>query len=180
MINVHKPFWAAIAVFMSLNMTIMAFAKKDLASIHADVVRKYAGVEHISTSELVSVMESGAILFDVREEAEFAVSHIDGAIQISPKMRKKEFLAEYGTLLDGKTVVFYCSVGHRSSKMAKRVLSDLKPLGAVAVYNLEGGVFKWHNEERPLVQDNMPTDYVHPYNKSWGVYVERQAFVRYE
>ena len=53
-------------------------------------------------------------------------------------------------------IVVYCSVGYRSSKMARR----LKELGRTKVSNLDGAVFAWSGEGRPLV----PNAPVHPYN----------------
>ena len=37
------------------------------------------------------------------------------------------------------------------------------------IYNLEGSLFKWANEGRPLVDINSkPTVYAHPYSAIWG------------
>lgn len=37
------------------------------------------------------------------------------------------------------------------------------------VYNLEGSLFKWANENRPIVDRNGAiTEKVHPYNSVWG------------
>ena len=61
-------------------------------------------------------------------------------------------------------VVTYCAVGYRSAEFAAR-------LGAAAfthVQNLEGSIFRWANEHRPLVSDGAPAWRVHPYSKSWG------------
>ena len=45
-------------------------------------------------------------------------------------------------------IVTYCSVGYRSGKMAER----LQAAGYTNVRNLEGSIFKWANEHRPLVR----------------------------
>lgn len=37
------------------------------------------------------------------------------------------------------------------------------------VFNLEGSIFAWAEEGRPLVDThNQPTTFVHPYNAVWG------------
>ena len=41
-------------------------------------------------------------------------------------------------------------------------------IGFTRVYNLEGSIFKWANEHRPLVDRSGPASVVHPYNRIWG------------
>jgi len=42
------------------------------------------------------------------------------------------------------------------------------------IYNLEGSLFKWANESRPLVDNSgSPTKLVHPYNNVWGRLLEK-------
>ena len=64
----------------------------------------------------------------------------------------------------------YCSVGYRSSILAEK----LQDLGFTRVYNLEGSIFKWANEGRPLAQDQTPVQKVHPYNTDWGKLLEKK------
>ena len=72
-----------------------------------------------------------------------------------------------------RPIVVYCSVGYRSSILARK----LQDMGFTKVYNLEGSIFKWANEDRPLVQ-NQTTGYkVHPYNAHWGRLLERKYHV---
>lgn len=43
--------------------------------------------------------------------------------------------------------------------------SDIQNRDAVHVYNLEGSIFKWANENRPMVDvKDKATIYAHPYN----------------
>ena len=80
--------------------------------------------------------------------------------------------------LKGKTVVFYCSVGVRSSALAESVKADLLAAGTKEVVNLEGGIFGWHNQSRPLVDKSGPTTFVHPYNAYWGRLLTRPELAR--
>jgi len=42
-------------------------------------------------------------------------------------------------------------------------------MGKMEVYNLDGSIFKWANEDRLLVTPRGDTvEYVHPYNTLWG------------
>jgi len=134
----------------------------------------------IGLSEYQHQMPSEDLLiFDVREPSEFMVSHIEGARRVPPDMTPEAFMARYHADLSNKTVIFYCSVGHRSSVMAARTQAGIRKQGALGVYNLEAGIFGWHNENRNLVRAGKPTDYVHPYNKVWQRFLKRDSLVRY-
>ena len=62
-------------------------------------------------------------------------------------------------------VVVYCSVGYRSAAIVQRI----ERAGVGRVYNLEGGIFAWANEGRPIFKDNARAKLVHPYDKLWGL-----------
>ena len=146
----------------------------------ADVAQRWPRLRHITPIELVLIADRQGVLFDVRSEAEYRVSHIPGAIHVNPGILLATFLARYGDAVKGKTVVFYCSVGVRSSRLAERVAAGLEARGAEAVYDLAGGIFAWHGEGRALVDASGPTDYVHPYDRAWGRLIARQHLVRTE
>ena len=58
----------------------------------------------------------------------------------------------------------YSSVGYRGA----RVETWLKRQGYTNVENLEGGIFRWANEGRPVFRQGAPTQEVHPYQPRWG------------
>ena len=151
-----------------------------LESVQSQVHRDYTNIGHLSTSTLVDMFshKEDVLLLDVRERDEFAVSHIAGAQRVDPGIWSSTFLKQFGDKVKGKTVVFYCSVGVRSSRLATRVQTALKKQGAQHVFNLDGGVFAWHNEARALVNGQGATDYVHPFDGTWGKLVKRQALVK--
>lgn len=142
-----------------------------------EVSRRWPQIAHIAPAELAS-LDAQAVLFDVREEAEYQVSHLPGAIHISPDSAPAEFLERFGDSVKGKTVVFYCSVGMRSSRLAAQVADGLKARGAKAVGDLAGGIFAWHNEGRALVDAAGPTPFAHPYDASWGRLLTHQDLLR--
>lgn len=153
----------------------------DLAAIELDVARRWPEVSQLPREQMSAILAAsgdGAVLFDVREADEYTVSHLPGAVRVDPGVTREEFLARHGAALSGKTAVFYCSVGVRSSLLADRVREGLSRAGAAGVYNLRGGVFAWHNEARPLVDGQGPTDRVHGYDARWGKLVQRQDKVR--
>jgi len=152
-----------------------------LADMARDVARDYAGIKHLQPSD-IAAQGRPTVLLDVRQPAEFAVSHLPGATRIDPGASIESVLSRLGDVR-GKDVVLYCSVGVRSSKLAERVAAALKRAGARTVANLRGGIFRWHNEQRHLVgrgsRGNRTTDVVHPYDAYWARYVSRADKVRY-
>lgn len=151
-----------------------------LIQIHKKILSTFESVEHIEPKQLVEMEFDDVLLFDVREQGEFDVSHIKGAIQVDPDIRSSDFDEQYGDLMKNKTIVFYCSVGRRSSVLASLVDDVVEDNGGQATYNLIGGIFQWHNQNRPLINlANNSTRYLHPYNKYWGLLIDDQSVVRY-
>lgn len=151
-----------------------------LDAVRAQVKTDHAGLAQLSTAALAEALDrdEALLLIDVREEAEFAVSRIPGAQRVDPGAWTGTFLKEYGDKARGKRVVFYCAVGVRSSGLAARVEAGLKERGALAVYNLDGGIFAWHNEGRALADAHGATRFVHPYDSHWGQLVEHAELTR--
>lgn len=151
-----------------------------LTKIHKRIEADYDHVAHLEAASLVDLDADDIVIFDVRDEKEFAVSHIDGAIQVDPNIKPEAFTALHGDKLAGKTVIFYCSVGRRSSALAERVSGYLPATGAAGAYNLVGGLFQWRNESRPLMTtDGTPTDAIHPYNNHWGRLIDDKSAIHY-
>lgn len=172
------PAIAGIAFFGSPTVTR---GPTSLSAIIEQIAQRWPGVGHVTSAEVSPLIGSRElVLFDVRQEAEYLVSHLPSAIHVKPETSRATFLERYGDDVKGKTVVFYCSVGARSSLLASRVARDLKARGAAAVDDLAGGIFAWHGEGRPLVDVNGPTEFVHPFDASWGHLVLRQDLVRTE
>ncbi len=146
-----------------------------LSAIESVIGVTYADVSHIGPDELKRLAGDGdeLVLLDVREEDEYQVSHISGAVRVSPAASVEDVLKAAGTL-KGRTVVVYCSVGARSSTLARKAQSSLKKTGAAGVYNLSGGIFRWHNESRKLINAAGETQLVHKFDPYWGQLVQRQ------
>ena len=151
-----------------------------LEGVQRDVASKWPDLSHLTTADLARRLQgrTDVLLIDVRDAAEFAVSHLDGAVQVSPGIWRSTFMTRYREGLKGKTVVFYCSVGVRSSRLASSLKDELLAAGATAVHNLDGGIFAWHNEARPLVDGKGETVFVHPYDAYWGRLLARRELTR--
>ncbi len=176
---------AALAALFAMHsvepqrVTSSSAAATALVEAMDDVAKQWPDLPHIATAELARQMTQGnVVLFDVRQQAEYAVSHLPGAMHVAPGMAADDFVARFGDSVAGKLAVFYCSVGVRSSTLAARVADSLKARGARDAVDLAGGIFAWHNERRALVNAQGATDFVHPYDNTWGRLVARQKKVR--
>jgi len=174
--NILTSFLLLTTLTLTSSQTL-AFGDS-LADIHENLKERY-NIEHISNDQFTQMAPSDTVVFDVRKPVEYAVSHIDGAIRVDPGIKPEDFFSQYGKRLNGKTSVFYCSVGRRSSKLLSEVNDQLPDYGAKNAYNLEGGIFKWHNDQIDLVRNEKSTRDVHPYNLYWSRLLENRSFIEY-
>lgn len=122
---------------------------------------RFPQVKQLSTMELARrIEERSIVLLDVRTEPEFAVSHLLNARRIDPKT---EDFSSLNLPLDAP-IVAYCSVGYRSSRLVDR----LQQAGYTQVANLEGSIFQWANEGRPVYRNGEQVQQVHPFDRVWG------------
>ncbi len=109
--------------------------------------------------------KNGVVVLDAREETEFRVSHIKGALNVGYDRLNLRVVKR---LPKDAKIVIYCSIGYRSEKVGEK----LKKAGYTNVYNLYGGIFDWSNNGYPL--ENMggsPTRKVHGYDQEWGKWI---------
>jgi len=167
-------------LLVSLNVgadSKLQTSNKRLINSHITIAKRYENVSHLKASEVVEMDKSDVVIFDVREKREYAVSHLENAIWIDPSIDTSTFFKKFSQQIADKTVILYCSVGARSSKLAAELLDENDEL---SIYNLENGIFGWHNESRPLFSSVDSTEYVHPYNRSWGRLINRKELSRYK
>lgn len=119
----------------------------------------------IGVSELKNIQEN-VYIFDVRELAEYNVSHIKNAKYLGHDHFDPKLLAD---IPKDATIVLYCSVGYRSEKIGEK----LQKMGYQKVYNLYGSIFEWVNQGNPVVDKNGKTaKSVHTYNKNWSKWLD--------
>ncbi|WP_202796840.1 rhodanese-like domain-containing protein [Pedosphaera parvula] len=167
----HSACLAKVSLIGSifLLMTAQTFGEETISErIHA----KFPSVRQLPTAELASWLNDtnrpAPLLLDAREPEEFAISHLPQAQRVNPDAEVIQLIT---TLPTNRTVVVYCSVGYRSSALAGR----LQKSGFTNVCNLEGSIFKWANEDRPLEHDGKPVKVVHPYNKKYSANLKESA-----
>ncbi len=141
------------------------------STVLKDIRKRYPDVHQLSTDSLAAWLADDdrrqPLLIDAREPAEYEMSHLAGALQLDPETTDFRVFTD----LDKNTpIVVYCSVGYRSSKIADMLSAE----GFSNVSNLEGSIFTWANEGRPIVRKDEPVKAVHPYNKIWGMLLKRE------
>ncbi len=136
---------------------------------NAAVRRTFPAIARIGTSELDTWLSNPGRrpprLLDVRASAEHQISHLANAQQVEPSSDPSAL-----DLPRDPPVVTYCSVGYRSAAYAQK----LRQAGFANVRNLEGSLFQWANENRPLVKHRgQSAEQVYPYDRVWGLLLRR-------
>ncbi|MFH1487492.1 MAG: rhodanese-like domain-containing protein [Pseudomonadota bacterium] len=144
----------------------MAFGKKialkyDVQNIKVESLR----------ARLSSKEASEVLVFDTREKEEYETSHIQSAHLVDPGMSADVFIQTYGNRIQGKHLIFYCSVGERSSLFIERIRERALKKGPASLSNLQGGIFRWYNENYPVFNRQGETDAIHPFDHYWGRFV---------
>lgn len=162
--------WAGWARWITVALALWGLlprlgAGQDLEAVKTKVRKQFPSVRQLSTTELAAWLghtnRAQPMLLDARSPAEYAASHLPGARWVDGKAPAAELLSR---LAMNQPVVVYCSVGYRSSRLAER----LQQMGCTNVFNLDGSIFQWANEDRMLEREGRPVKEVHPYNKTFG------------
>ncbi len=144
--------------------------------IREDIGKSFPDVPQLSAADLAAWLADedrpAPLLLDVRDAKEFAVSRLPGAILAPDLDRVLGLLADEDFARD-RPVVVYCSVGWRSSEVGQELIES----GRASVFNLDGSIFAWANEGRPLVGGGeVATSRVHPYDRRWGRLLAREKW----
>jgi rhodanese-related sulfurtransferase len=171
-------FRVALLVFILLGLTLEVQAQKPLTrdeklaqKIRVEFLKVTSGIQvpTFSADSLLAARQSGRdtsiILIDVRDDAEIAVSRIEGAL--SPA----EFAVRFrvGGPPKTKTLVAYCTIGYRSGKFAEQLAAQ-----GFKVFNLEGGLLSWVQKGGTVVRRQpdgrtVTVAEVHVYSKEWNL-----------
>lgn len=143
-----------------------------LGLVESMIAWGFPDAPRISPQALDEALRGGGsaapLVLDVRTEAEFAVSHLRGAVLVDPRR------ALLGQLPARARLVVYCSVGYRSAVAVRA----LRAQGVRDVRNLEGGIFAWANGGRPVFRGDRVVRVVHPYDRLWGLLLRRSLHAR--
>ncbi len=124
-------------------------------------------VKEVNVTEADSMIQQNYIFLDSRTKEEFEVSHIKNSIWVGYDDFSINRLKNIGKK---QNIIVYCSVGYRSEKIVEKLQKE----GYSNTSNLYGGIFEWVNQEKPIVDsNNRLTNNVHPYSKSWGIWLNK-------
>jgi rhodanese-related sulfurtransferase len=119
-------------------------------------------VKEITVPDAVA---TNALFIDARELNEYNVSHIKNALFVGYENFSYDSLI---SVKKNQKVIVYCSVGYRSEKVSEKLMTA----GFTDVSNLVGGIFEWVNQGHSVVdKNNVATQNIHAYNKTWGVWI---------
>ena len=143
------PFWAlALGALPACNSTdAEAQPDRSVAAPASDAEHPFPPGPYRDRDVALAkqLVESGALLLDVRSASEFEGGHVDGAINI-PHTEVDERVEEILELQGGdphRPIVLYCRSGHRAG-LAKR---DLENAGFDRLTNF-GGIDDWHDSQQ--------------------------------
>lgn len=161
---IFLPFILVLFAFIMLQQISLTAIEKIIAKEHPVPAISHQRLDRLFVSDSLGRY----VIFDVREQDEYERSHLQNALRVDPDLSSELFAKNYGKIVEQKHIVFYCSVGYRSSIFIERIDSLAKKCGALSLSNLTGGVFRWYNENLPVFDANGKTNEVHPYNDFWG------------
>ena len=163
-IGAREPWQPASAAWRAVDAQIRA-RDPDLPTVDTDELADWLANPYADTSG------APPLLLDARSEAEFAVSHLPGAVRVDPDAGVEAWRAAVaearaaGDPSGEQPVVVYCSVGVRSARVARALIES----GVGDVRNVRGSLFRWAAEGRPMEDAaGRPATVVHPYDAVWG------------
>ena len=83
-------------------------------------------------------------LVDVREESEFSVDHLPGAVHLGKGVIERDVETKYPDV--AAPLVLYCGGGFRSALAA----DNLQKMGYTNVLSMDGGIRGWREKGYPL------------------------------
>jgi rhodanese-related sulfurtransferase len=106
-------------------------------------------IRETSVDEVQQKLESGEkfLLIDVREESEYAIDHLPGAIHLGKGILERDI--EVRVPSTDTAMVLYCGGGFRSALAA----DNLQKMGYRNVLSMDGGIRGWREKGLPLVKN---------------------------
>lgn len=105
-------------------------------------------VRETNADEVKAKLDRGEklIFVDVREESEFAMDHLPGAIHLSKGVIERDIEEKVPDL--NAPLVLYCGGGYRSALAA----DSLQKMGYKNVLSMDGGIRAWREKGFPLTK----------------------------
>ena len=158
-----------VPILIGAGVALLAGRPLAFEVVRRMTVRRFPEVRWVGAAELSRWREDPTrappVVLDARTQAEYDVSHLQGALRIDPY---RPLLRPLRNMPKDTAIVVYSSVGYRAARVARW----LGRLGYSRVASLEGSLFGWANDGRPMFHDDRPTVKVHPYDERWGLMLE--------
>lgn len=114
-----------------------------------------SNVNEVNIEELLTALEQGARVIDVREPVEYSQGHIRHAVNmprgvLEMQLNQHPDVAGYDNALERiaeKPLYLICRTGGRSALAAE----SLQRMGFDKVYSVDGGMSAWLEEKLPVV-----------------------------
>ena len=131
----HHPWYVVAALVMVVLVAISEFRAAR------------ASFGSIGPAEVIRLMNDGALLIDVRRDAEFTSGHIAGARSITSD--KIADGAESLQRFKDNPIIVCCDTGATAGAAARHLVR----LGFKQAFNLRGGLSAWRQDNLPLVKN---------------------------
>jgi rhodanese-related sulfurtransferase len=107
-------------------------------------------VKELSVDQVKAKVDRGEKfhLVDVREDSEWAIDHVAGAIHLGKGIIERD--AEQRLPDKAAEIILYCGGGFRSALAA----DNLQKMGYTNVYSMDGGIRTWREKKYPLSPGN--------------------------
>lgn len=143
----------------------------DFAKLNSKLRAKFTDIAIMSVDDAYQIIHQNkggeadkfALILDARTAKEFAVSHIQGAMNTPDADAAINLLSNSGANKNAR-ILIYCSLGYRSGDLVRK----LKQQGYTGLINMEGSLFEWVEKDYPVYQAGTLVTKVHPYNLWWG------------
>ena len=123
--------------------------------------RQFPNTPTMNTSDFSEIIKDNEniLILDCRRPDEHEISKIPGAKNVHFRCSDEELKETLKEVDDKTQIISYCSLGYRSAIITDRIREQIQNDSSIQatsdkVYNLEGSIFKWANENRPLIDSN--------------------------
>jgi rhodanese-related sulfurtransferase len=139
-----------------------------------------AEIETAALARRITGTSQRVLILDTRSKAEYEVSHLEGALWLAPETDIDSFIAKIGPNARDAYVVFYCTMGLRSTEYALKAMDPLARIGARKVVVLKHGILGWANANFKLVDAQGTTRFVHTFNPESAAKLTEPELARFE
>jgi len=130
--------------FLTENIFLIVTALVSGAMLLWPLINRQMAGASVGTLEATRLMNSGAIVLDVRNPDEFARGHVVGSRNIPMADIDKRA----GELPAGKSLIVVCANG----STAARAAGSLRKAGRTEVVCMDGGLASWQQAGLPVVK----------------------------